>query len=199
MTQGMHPFQTIALDLITDLPPSQGNDSILTIIDHDCSKAAIFLPCTKEVTAKGLAQIYAQHVFPHYGVPQKIISDQDTRLTAHFTCALCELVGATQNMSTTYHPQMDGQSEHTNQHVKQYLHIYGNVQQDDWASLLPMAQFVHNSWPNETTGQTPFELLMGHMPSLHVSLKDTTFPAINQRQDWLKQLCERVQDALTKA
>jgi hypothetical protein len=75
MTQGTCPFQTIALDLITDLPPSQGNDSILMIVKHDCSQAAIFLPCTKEVTAEGLAQIYAQHVFPHYGVPQKIISD----------------------------------------------------------------------------------------------------------------------------
>jgi hypothetical protein len=74
-TQGMCPFQTIALDLITDLPPSQGNDSILTIVDHDCLKAAIFLPGTKEITAEGLVQLYAQHVFPHYGVPQKIISD----------------------------------------------------------------------------------------------------------------------------
>jgi hypothetical protein len=97
-------------------------------------------------------------------------------------------VGATQNMSTAYQPQTDGQSEHANQHVKQYLHIYGNAQQDDWASLLPIAQFMHNSWLNETTGQTPFELLMGHTPSLHVSPKDTAFPAINQRRDWLKQL-----------
>jgi hypothetical protein len=108
-------------------------------------------------------------------------------------------MGATQNMSTAYHPQTDGQSECANQHVEQYLHIYGNAQQDNWASLLPMVQFIHNSWPNETTGQTPFELLMGHMPLLHVSPKDTAFPVINQRQDWLKQLCERAQDALTKA
>jgi hypothetical protein len=77
-TQGTCPFQTIALDLITDLPLSQGNDAILTIVDHDCLKVAIFLPCTKKVTAEGLVQIYAQHVFPHYGVPQRIISDQDT-------------------------------------------------------------------------------------------------------------------------
>jgi hypothetical protein len=199
MTQRTCPFQTIALDLITDLPPSQGNDSILMIVNHDCSKAAMFLPCTKEVTAEGLAQIYAQHVFPHYGVPQRIISNQDTWLTAHFTCALCELVGTTQNMSTTYHPQTDEQSKHANQCVEQYLCSYGNAQQDDWASLLPMAQFVHNSWPNETIGQTPFELLMGHMPALHVFPKDTAFPAINQRQDCLKQLHKRAQDALTKA
>jgi hypothetical protein len=67
--QSSHPFQVISLDLVMDLPMSQGNDAILTIVDHDCSKAVMFLPCTKEVTAEGLAQLYTQHVFPHYGIP----------------------------------------------------------------------------------------------------------------------------------
>jgi hypothetical protein len=39
------PFETIALDFITKLPESQGYDSILTVTDHDCTKAAIFIPC----------------------------------------------------------------------------------------------------------------------------------------------------------
>jgi hypothetical protein len=42
-----NPFQTISVDLITNLPSSNGFDSILTIVDHRCSKAAIFLPCQK--------------------------------------------------------------------------------------------------------------------------------------------------------
>ena len=62
------PFQVISMDLITDLPLSNGNDSILTIVDHDCSKAAIFLPCTKEISIKGVIDLYAKHMFPHYGV-----------------------------------------------------------------------------------------------------------------------------------
>ena len=63
------PFSTIALNLIVDLPPSQGYDSILTITDHDISKAALFFPCNQTITGEGVAMIYAQHVFPHYGVP----------------------------------------------------------------------------------------------------------------------------------
>jgi len=39
------PFETVALDFITKLPLSQGYDSILTVTDHDCTKAAIFIPC----------------------------------------------------------------------------------------------------------------------------------------------------------
>jgi hypothetical protein len=71
------PFTTIALDLITDLPISQGYDSILTITDHDCSKAAIFLPCLKMIMGEGIAHLYVQHVFPHFGVPRRVISDRD--------------------------------------------------------------------------------------------------------------------------
>ena len=63
------PFQTISLNLITDLPVSRGYDSILTIINHDCSKAAVFLPCQKTIDVEGIAQLYVQHVFPHFSHP----------------------------------------------------------------------------------------------------------------------------------
>jgi hypothetical protein len=58
------PFQTIALDFIVKLPVSNGFDSILTITDHDCSKAAIFIPCNETINAKGVAELYLCHVFP---------------------------------------------------------------------------------------------------------------------------------------
>jgi hypothetical protein len=53
------PFQVIALDFVTDLPISQGFDSILTVTDHNCSKASIFIPCNKTITAEGTAELYA--------------------------------------------------------------------------------------------------------------------------------------------
>ena len=73
------PFQVIALDFVTDLPVSQGFDSILTVTDHDCSKASIFIPCNKTITAEGTAELYARHIVPHYGLPTRIISGHRTR------------------------------------------------------------------------------------------------------------------------
>ena len=64
------PFKTISLDLITDLPVSQGYDSILTIVDHGCSKAVIFLPCHKTIDVMGIATLYSTQVFPFYGAPR---------------------------------------------------------------------------------------------------------------------------------
>jgi hypothetical protein len=109
-----YPFQMISWDLITDLPKKEGFDSMLTIVDHDCSKAALFFPCSKEIDATGVAVIYVQQVFPHYGVPRKIISDRDPHFTMTFAHAVCAQLNIKQNISTVYHPQMDRQSEQAN-------------------------------------------------------------------------------------
>ena len=103
------------------------------------------------------------------------------------------MLGITQNLSTAYHPQMDGQSERTNQWLEQYLQIYGNHQQDNWASWLPMAQYVHNSWPSATTGKTPFKLLMGHMPILPDRSMPTDAPLLEDRQNTLEHVREQAQ------
>ena len=41
--EGTLPFQQIAMDLIMGLPQQYGHNAILTIVDHGCSRAAIFL------------------------------------------------------------------------------------------------------------------------------------------------------------
>jgi len=71
------PFQTISLDFIIKLPILDGYDTILTITDHDCSKATIFIPCNKEINTAGVAKVYTTYLFPHYGLPKKVISDRD--------------------------------------------------------------------------------------------------------------------------
>jgi len=90
--EGALPFQTISLNFIVKLPLSDGYDTILTITDYDCSKAAIFIPCNEEIDAAGVAKVYATYVFPHYGLPQKVISDQDPRFASNFSRELCNLV-----------------------------------------------------------------------------------------------------------
>jgi len=108
------PFQTIAMDFIVKLPESNGYDMILMITDHNCTKAAIFLPCRETIDSEGVAQLYTTHVFPYYGIPQKIILDQVTWFTSNFSKELSWILGIKQNISTAYHLQTDGQSKHTN-------------------------------------------------------------------------------------
>jgi transposase InsO family protein len=193
-----NPFEVIALDFITKLPTSSGYDTILTITDHDCSKAAIFIPCNEAIAAEHTALLYATYVLPHYGLPKCIISDCDTRFTATFIRELCRLLQIEQNISTAYHPQTDGQSENTNKSVKQFLHIYINFQQTNWASLLPIAQYTHNSWPSATTKKAPFELLMGHVPCVHQVTCTSTVPSVEECLQTITEARQQAQDAIKR-
>ena len=69
------PFEMVAMDFIIKLPPSGGYDLILTVTDHDFSKAAIFIPCNEAISAEEVAGLYLTYVFKQFGLPQKIISD----------------------------------------------------------------------------------------------------------------------------
>jgi hypothetical protein len=159
------PFSHITMDLITGLPKSTGHDTILTIVNHGCSQAAIFLPCSTTITGTGITQLYLEHLFQWFRLPQKIISDRDPRFTSHFTRELTKGLGIDQNLSTVFHPQTDGLSERTNQWVEQYLRLI-TVNQNKWSKWLPMATAVHNNSRNSTTGFAPNELLIGWQPPL---------------------------------
>ena len=181
------PFSTISMDFIVKLPKSQGYDSILTITDQGCMKMALFLPCHESIDAEGVAQLYFTHIFPRFGVPSKIITDQDPRFTSQFMKELCKQLRIKQNTSTAYHPRTDGQSERTNQWLEQYLRFWVNHHQDNWRQLLPMAEYAHNSWRNETTKTTPYQTLMGYNPAADWRPVNATVPApITQLEQWTK-------------
>jgi hypothetical protein len=71
------PFQVIAMDLITQLPLCDSFDAILTIVDHGCMRVAIFIPCTTTITGEGVAKLYFDHIYKWFGLPERMISDQD--------------------------------------------------------------------------------------------------------------------------
>src|SRR5712675_629326 len=190
------PFQTISLDFIVKLPESEGFDTILTITDHDCSKAAISTPCNETIDAAGVVKLYATHVFPHYGLPKKVISDRDPRFASNFSHKMCDLLGIKQNISSAYHPQTDGQRERTNQSLEQYLRLYCGTHQKDWAAWLPLAQYTRNSWPNASTKKSPYELILGYTPLAHQPNRDTTVPDIDKRMKTIQDAREQAQAAL---
>ncbi len=95
------------MDWITKLPTLDEWDSILTITDHNCSKAVLFIPCKETMRTGELAKEYFLKVFPHFGISDKIISDRDPWLTSELAKAICKEGDIQQNISTTYHLQTD--------------------------------------------------------------------------------------------
>jgi hypothetical protein len=186
------PFQYVSMDLITDLPRSNRYDAILTIVDQGCSKAAKFLPCNKTIDGQGVAQLYFEHLFPWFGIPKRIISDRDPRFTSHFAKAVCKATGIQQNISTAFHPRTDGQTERMNRWIEDYLRQFVIGRQNNWSTLLPVAEFAHNSWKHEHTKHTPHELITGINPIASIDTPDDSVPAAQER---LKQVQESRSDA----
>jgi len=69
------------MDFITDLPKSEGNDTILMVIDR-LTKMAHFLPCTKEMNTRQLSALFMREIFRLQGLPKDIITDWDLYLLA---------------------------------------------------------------------------------------------------------------------
>ncbi|GJT02765.1 putative reverse transcriptase domain-containing protein [Tanacetum coccineum] len=104
----------------TKLPKtSSGHDTIWVIMDR-LTKSAHFLPMCKDNKMDRLARLYLNEIVARHGVPILIISDRNSRLS-RFWQSMQEALGTYLDMSTTYHPQTDGQSEHTIQTLEDML------------------------------------------------------------------------------
>ena len=75
-----------------------------------------------------------------------------SEFVSHFFQSLSQLLQMELHFTSGYHPEGDGQMECLNQVLEQYLQAYTNYQQDDWSSLLPLAEFAYNNATNEMTG-----------------------------------------------
>jgi transposase InsO family protein len=92
------------MDLIMDLPPVEGYDSILVMVDRGLSKGVILCPCIKTITWEGSATLLRDNLFKRFGLLDKIISDRDPRFAANAFQELLKLLNIKSNLTTAYHP-----------------------------------------------------------------------------------------------
>ena len=187
------PFQYVSMDLITNLPKSDEYDSILTIVDQGCSKAAKFLPCNKTIDGPGVVWLYLTHLVPMFGLPKRIILDRDPQFASQFATHLCKALGIKQNLSMAFHPRTDGQTERMNAWLEQYLRPWCVTRPRSWAQLLPIAEYAHNSWKHDTLKVTPHKLITGMKPSVNIDLIPDNMPAAQERIQTLHQTCTDLQ------
>ena len=135
------PWDSISMDFIEQLPKSEKHTAILVIVDRLIKQAA-FIPTTDTVTSEEVARLFLIHIFSKHGIPTHITSNRGTEFHSHFFCCLGTLLNMKLHFTSGYHPQANGQVEHTNQNLEQYIRLYCNYQQTNWSELLPLAEFV---------------------------------------------------------
>jgi hypothetical protein len=117
------PWDTISIDFIVELPQSHGYDTIMCVVDS-LTKCAHFIPTHTTLNAEGTALLFHKEVWKHHRIPRVVVSDRGPQFITTFMCELYKLLGIKLATSTAYHPQTDGQTEHVNQVIEGYLHIF---------------------------------------------------------------------------
>ncbi|GJU35532.1 putative reverse transcriptase domain, ribonuclease H-like domain, aspartic peptidase domain protein [Tanacetum coccineum] len=117
----MWKWERITMDFITKLPKtSNRHDTIWVIVDR-LTKSAHFIPARETYSMETLTRLYIKEIVSWNCVPISIISDHDIHFTSRFWQSLPNALGTQLDMSMTYHPETNGQSERTIQTLKDML------------------------------------------------------------------------------
>nr|GEU92061.1 putative reverse transcriptase domain-containing protein [Tanacetum cinerariifolium] len=151
----------IAMDFVTKLPrTSSGHDTIWVIVKR-LTKSAHFLPMREDYKMDRLARLYLNEIVSRHGVPISIISNHDSRFTSRLCQSMQKASGTRLDMSTTYHPQTDGQSERTIQTLEDMLRACVLDFERSWDVHLPLVEFSYNNSYHSSVRCALFEALYG--------------------------------------
>jgi transposase InsO family protein len=137
-----------------------GYDSIWLVVDR-LTKSAHFLPVQTTYSVEKYAKVYVAEIFRLHGAPVSIISDRDPKFTSRFWGALQRAFGIQLRLSTSHHPQTDGQSERTIQTLEDMLRACILEEGGDWGRCLPLVEFAYNNSFHSSIGMASYEALYG--------------------------------------
>jgi hypothetical protein len=154
-------WEEISMDFIVGLSKTQsGYDSIWVIVDR-LSKVAHFILVKTIYKGSKLAELYIARIVCLHGMPKKIVSDRGTQFTSKFWEKLHESMDTKLNISSAYHPRIDGQTERVNQILEDMLRACALKDNQSWDKCLPYAEFSYNNSYRESIKMAPFEFLYG--------------------------------------
>jgi hypothetical protein len=145
----------ITIDFVVELPNTHSYNAIMNVVDS-IGKRVHFMPTHTMVNGEGTARLYLKEVWKLHRLPCLVWSNHRPQFVTDLTRKLYRLLRIKLATSTAYHPQTDGQTEHVNQEMEQFLCLFVNERQDNWDKLLPLGKFAYNNHIHSSMQQTPF-------------------------------------------
>jgi hypothetical protein len=166
-------WDEISMDFVLGLSRTQrGVDLIFVVVDR-FSKMAHFIPCQKTSDATHITNLFFKEIVRLHGLSKSIVSDRDTKFIGNFWRTLWKKMGTNLMFSSSYHPQMDGQTEVVNRSLGHLLRSLVTDHHSSWDSILPQAEFVYNDSVNRSTRKIPFQIVYGMQPRGVSELRDS--------------------------
>ena len=156
-------FETIHVDLVGPLPPSQGATHLLTVVDRFTRWPEAF-PIS-DTTTKNIAKTLISGWVSRFGTPSVVVSDRGPQFVSQLWSEIAQLLGIQLRQTTAYHPQLNGMVERFHRTLKASL--TARLTGPDWVQHLPWVLLGIRSAHKDDVGASQAELVYGaqlHLP-----------------------------------
>ena len=189
------PLELVCMDYLSLEPDGRGTKNILVITDH-FTKYAVAVP-TADQKAKTVAKALWNQFFVHYGLPERLHSDQGRDFESAVIQDLCLLLGIKKTRTTPYHPR----GNPVERFNRTLLEMLGTLEEENkvkWRDYVQPLVHAYNCTKNDTTGFSPYQLMFGRQPSLPIDVAFGLNPAGQSRvthTDYVKRLKENLKES----
>lgn len=189
------PLELVCMDYLSLEPDGRGTKDILVIIDH-FTKYSVAVP-TVDQKAKTVAKTLWNSFFVHYGIPERLHSDQGRDFESAVIKELCLLLGIKKTRTTPYYPR----GNPVELFNRMLLEMLGTLEEESkarWRDYVQALVHAYNCTRNDTTGFSPYQLMFGRQPNLPI---DVAFRLYREGQsrtthtDYVKRLKENLQES----
>ncbi|KAK3554896.1 hypothetical protein QTP86_000926 [Hemibagrus guttatus] len=163
-------------------------------------KGCKLVPLKGLPTAMQTAEAMFCHMFRNFGLPEDIVSDRGPQFTSRVWGSLCARLDIAVSLSSSHHPQSNGQAERLNQEIGRFLRSYCSREQQRWSEFLPWAEYAQNSLTHSSMGLMPFQCVLGYQPPLLPwSGEPSDVLAVEEWYRLSQEVCERAHVRLQRA
>ena len=162
----------------------------MVVVDK-LSKETHFIPIKSTYKSIDVDDAFIKEIFRLDGVLGTILSNQDVKFTSNFQKILFTCFRMKSVLSTTYHPQIDGQTEKVNMVLEDMLRMYYMYHLKQWEEYLPLVEFSYKNGYQESLNMSPFEALYGRKCRITISW-DNLVDGITLGLELLKEMQQEV-------
>ena len=195
-----HPLELVHLNYLC-LEHGKGlEENVLVVTDHFTRFVQAYV--TKTQTAQTTVRTLWDRFIVHYGLPEKILSDQGHNFESQLVADFCKLMGMQKIQTSRYHLQTNGQCERFNSTLINMLGMLPPEKKSEWKNHTGMLVHAYNCTRNSATGFSPSYFMYGRQPHLLLDVALGLAPQTTSAPDtskFMQKIREHVKWAWKKA